>query len=188
MKTLVSKRLILRDLNINDLVPFYSYARKPNIGPNAGWKPHTSIEESSKILKMMISDKEVWGIELKSTNQLIGTIGLHVRNFDNAVNNVKEVGYVLDDAYWGQGLMVEAVNAVLDYAFINQELDAVFCGHAKHNIQSKRVIEKTNFLYTHTEPRDHFDGTKVDIMMYELKRLDYLGGKVNDKSKNEIRL
>ncbi|MCR3906912.1 MAG: GNAT family N-acetyltransferase [Tenericutes bacterium] len=182
MKTLITKRLILRDLNMNDLVPFYTYAKKPNIGPIAGWKPHESLEESRKILKMMISENEVWGIELKSTNQLIGTIGIHVRNFDNAINNVKEVGYVLDDTYWGQGLMVEAVSAVLDYCFINQELDAVLCGHAKNNSQSKRVIEKTNFKYTHTEPRDHFDKTKIDIMMYELTRLDYLGGKMNDKS------
>ena len=91
---------------------------------------------------MMITDQDVWGITLKESDQLIGTIGLHVRTFDNALKNQKEIGYVIDEPYWGQGLMVEAVLEVIKYAFIEEELDAVLCGHSKMNQQSKRVIEK----------------------------------------------
>jgi [ribosomal protein S5]-alanine N-acetyltransferase len=187
MKTLVTKRLILRDLKYSDVEDFYHYAKKPNIGPSAGWKPHQSIDESMRIIRMMISENEVWAITLKEVDQVIGTIGLHVRNFDNAISNQKEVGYVLDDIYWGKGLMVEAVEAVLNYAFLELELDKVLCGHSTSNLQSKRVIEKTNFIFTHKEQRDHYDGTQIEIMIYELTKDQYLGGK-NDKSKTEIRL
>jgi [ribosomal protein S5]-alanine N-acetyltransferase len=175
MKTLTTDRLILRELNLDDLDSFFQYAKKPNIGPNAGWKPHESIDESLKILRMMIHEDEVWCITLKSNRQMIGTIGLHVRNFDNAMANRKEIGYVLDDTYWGQGLMVEAVNAVLMFAFYDLELDEVICGHMLDNIQSKRVIEKTHFTYTHEEERDHYDGNKVKIKMYRIKKNDYAG-------------
>jgi len=178
VKTLETERLILRELNLDDLESFYQYAKKPNIGPNAGWHPHQSIDESLKILKMMIHEDEVWCITLKSNKQMIGTIGLHVRNFDNAMANRKEIGYVLDDTYWGQGLMVEAVNAVLLFAFYDVELDEVVCGHMVSNIQSRRVIEKTGFIYTHEEERDHFDGTKVLIKMYRIKKNDYVGEKI----------
>ena len=187
MKTLVTKRLILRNLNFSDVEDFYNYAKKPNIGPSAGWKPHQSIEESMRIIRMMISENEVWGITLKEVDKVIGTIGLHVRNFDNAISNQKEIGYVLDDTYWGKGLMVEAVLAVLDYAFIDLELDKVLCGHSEGNLKSMRVVEKTSFIYTHNEFRDHYDGSQIEIMMYELTRDMYLGG-TNDKSKTEIRL
>jgi len=185
MKTLETERLILRELNLDDLEPFYQYAKKPNIGPNAGWKPHVSIDETFKVLQMMIHEDEVWCVTLKSNHQMIGTIGLHVRNFDNAMANRKEIGYVLDDTYWGQGLMVEAVQAVLMFAFYDLELDEVVCGHMITNNQSKRVIEKTNFMYTHDEDRDHYDGTKAHIKMYRITKNDYVGEK-NDKLINEI--
>ncbi|MDX9692469.1 MAG: GNAT family N-acetyltransferase [Acholeplasmataceae bacterium] len=170
MKTLETKRLILRALTMNDLEAFFNYCKKETIGPNAGWKPHETIEESLRILSMMMSENEVWGIELKDNKTLIGTVGLHVRNFDNAMANQKEMGYVLDDTYWGQGLMTEAVTSVLDYAFDELELDHVLCGHALSNARSKRVIEKNKFLYTHNETRDHFDGTKIEIAMYTLNK------------------
>lgn len=177
MKTLVTKRLILRELTLDDLESFFFYAKKPNIGPKAGWRPHESIDETLKILRMMIHEEEVWCITPKERNIMIGTIGLHVRNFDNALANRKEIGYVLDDTYWGMGLMTEAVFAVLHYAFIDLELDEVVCGHMVDNIQSHRVIEKTGFKYTHDEDRDHFDSTKVKIKMYRITKKEYLGGR-----------
>lgn len=176
MKTLVSERLILRPLKQSDLEAFNRYSKKPNIGPNAGWKPHQSLEESEAILKMMIKEDEVWGITLKTSDELIGTIGLHVRNFDNAILNQKEIGYVLDDIHWGKGYMTEAVMKVLDYAFLDVELDFVLCGHALTNDRSRRVIEKVGFTHTHHEDRDHYDGTKIQIKMYQISKIEYLGG------------
>jgi RimJ/RimL family protein N-acetyltransferase len=168
MKSLETKRMILRALSLEDLEEFNRYAKKPHIGPMAGWAPHTSLEESRAILNMMIKENEVWGITVKPSPKIVGTIGLHVRNFHNAVLNQKEVGYVIDDVFWGQGLMVEAVKAVLDYAFFELELTKVLCGHAKNNLQSKRVIEKCGFTPTGIDLRDHFDGTKIEILMYEM--------------------
>ncbi|PKK93638.1 MAG: N-acetyltransferase [Tenericutes bacterium HGW-Tenericutes-6] len=175
MKTVVTERLVLRPLKLSDLEAFYHYCKKPNIGPSAGWKPHESIEESLRILRMMISEHEVWGITLKHDDTLIGTIGLHARDFDMAIDNAKEIGYVLDDTYWGKGYMVEAVLKVLNYAFLDLELDKVTCGHHIENIKSKRVIEKTNlFYYTHEEERKHYDGTMISIMMYQILRHEYM--------------
>lgn len=176
MKTIVTDRLILRTLKIEDLVPLFSYSRKPNIGPNAGWKPHETIEETARILRMLMNENEVWALTLKEKDEMIGTIGLHVRNFENALANQKEIGYVLNDTFWGKGLMVEAVHGVLKYAFRDLELDKVLCGHAYDNPQSKRVIEKTGFHPTHQEKREHFDKTMIDIQMYELTKKEYLEG------------
>lgn len=177
MKTLITKRLILRALRATDLDAFNAYCQKPFIGPMAGWKPHESLEESLKILQMMMKENEVWGLTLKPDDVIIGTIGLHVRTVENALAHVREIGYVLDDVHWGQGLMVEAVGRVLEYAFMDLELEAVTCGHAQSNPQSKRVIEKTGFTYTHHETRPHYDHTDITIDMYQITRDQYLGGK-----------
>lgn len=174
MKTLVTKRLILRSLKVTDLADMYAYAKKDTIGPRAGWAPHQSIEETSKIIKMMINENEVWAITIKPNDQMVGTIGLHARSFENAIANQKEIGFVLDDLYWGLGYMPEAVMRMIQYAFEDLELDKVLCGHKIDNLQSKRVIEKCGFTYTHTEERDDRSAAgQVKIMVYELSKARY---------------
>ena len=59
MKTIETKRLILRDFSQEDLNDLFAYAQSDKVGPMAGWKPHDSIEESQKILNMFIEGKEV---------------------------------------------------------------------------------------------------------------------------------
>lgn len=186
MKTLVSKRLILRPLKPLDLVAFHAYAKKETIGPNAGWEPHTSLKESAQILKLLIKEQEVWGITLKESDELIGTIGLHARNFENAMENRRELGYVLDDLYWGKGLMTEASAKVLAYGFLELDLDEIVCGHLPSNRRSQRVIEKTNFIYSHNELRNYLNGQKVMIHMYVLTKMKYKELRKNDKIKTEI--
>lgn len=61
--------------------------------------------------------------------------------------SVKEIGYVLSKAYWGNGYMPEAVNAIIAFCFKEYDLDAVTYGHFLHNTQSQRVIEKCGFTF-----------------------------------------
>ena len=183
MKTLITARLILRDLTLNDLDAFYQYAKKPIIGPMAGWTPHKSLEESYRILKMMKREKEVWALTLKTSDLLIGTIGLHVRTVHNAFSNRREIGYVLDDPYWGRGLMAEAVLKILEYGFTQLELDEITCGHTVLNRQSKRVIEKVGFTYDKMEKREDSNKEKIDVLMYKMSKDKYKELMINDKLK-----
>ena len=173
MKTIETKRLILRALTLEDADALFQYAKKPNIGPMAGWKPHETIEDTIKILKLLVTEGEVWAITIKPENDIVGTIGLHVRNFINAVEDRREIGYVLDDTYWGNGYTPEAVRAILEYGFKQEGLKEIVCGHYAHNKQSQRVIEKCGFVETHKEERDHFDGTKITVKMYVITREMY---------------
>ncbi len=173
MKTLITKRLILRDLKLEDAQDFFSYAKTTNVGPMAGWPPHKDVKESIKILKMLIREQEVWAMTSIKDDVLIGTIGLHIRNFDNAIHNRREMGYVLSEKYWGQGLTVEAAMRILAYAFNNLELDEVIVGHFISNKQSQRVIEKCGFIYTHQEKRDDSKQNKMDTKIYHMTKQMY---------------
>lgn len=186
MRTLVTKRLILRDLKLSDLSAFYAYCKKPNIGPMAGWEPHQSLAESFKILKLMIKDQEIWAITPKEEDIIIGTIGLHVRNHVNQLENRREIGYVLDDTYWGQGLMTEAVLKVIKYSFETLGLDELVCAHMLDNMRSKRVIKKCGFTYIKNEYRESTDKQKTEVMLYKLTLSEYEEMKKNDKSINKI--
>lgn len=61
-----------------------------------------------------------------------------------------EIGYWIGKPYWGQGLIPEAVTALLSRCFSELHLDAVWCGHYDGNTKSKRVIEKCGFKFHHT--------------------------------------
>lgn len=144
-------RCILRPWEETDLADFYEYASIEGVGEMAGWKHHRSMDESNDILQSFIAEKNVFALELKSNRKVIGSLGLHGSwaNGDERYKElkVKEIGYVLSKAYWGRGLMPEAVRAVIDYCFQTLGLDALTVGHFAQNLQSKRVIEKSGFTF-----------------------------------------
>ncbi len=48
---LTTNRLILRLWQETDSKDLYEYAKSELVGPNCGWPPHKSEEESKKIIK-----------------------------------------------------------------------------------------------------------------------------------------
>ena len=48
---LETKRLILRPWEERDANDLFQYASHPEVGPNAGWPVHTSVENSREIIK-----------------------------------------------------------------------------------------------------------------------------------------
>lgn len=74
-------------------------------------------------------------------------------------SGAREIGYVLSKAYWGRGLMPEAVKAVIRYLFDTVQLDFILVGHFDWNRQSARVIEKCGFQYIKSCPYETAYGT-----------------------------
>lgn len=146
MKTIETDRLRLRSWRMSDLDAFYAYAKDPDVGPMAGWLPHTSIKVSEGILRNFIQSGEVWAIALKDTDWVIGSLGLH-GDEKRRPPDVRMIGYVVGKDYWGRGYGPEAVKAALGYAFTDLALGLVSVYHFPFNAQSKSVILKCGFAY-----------------------------------------
>ncbi len=155
MMNLQTKRLILRKWQESDAESLYKYAQNPNIGPIAGWPPHTSIENSLEIIKNVLSADESYAVVLKETGEAIGSIGLMLSNSEirsaEIAEKEGEIGYWIGEPFWGQGLIPEAVCELLRHAFEDLQLTAIWCGYYDGNEKSKRVQEKCGFIYHHTE-------------------------------------
>ena len=144
---LTTERLILRPWRLSDLDDFYEYASVDGVGQMAGWKPHENKEASLEILRRFIDGKKTFALEYEG--KVIGSLGIErykeekFPEFDD--KRCREIGYVLSKAYWGRGLMPEAVRKVIEYLFEEVKLDVIFCGHFLSNHQSARVQEKCGF-------------------------------------------
>ena len=149
---LTTARLILRPFEQKDLTDFNEYARVDGVGQMAGWLPHENIEKSKEILDLFIKEKKTFCIEFEG--KAIGSVG--IEKYDESkfpeYANLKgrEIGFVLSKAYWGRGIMPEAVKAVTKYCFEDLGCDFLMCGHFVWNTQSKRVQQKCGFRYLKT--------------------------------------
>jgi [ribosomal protein S5]-alanine N-acetyltransferase len=77
------------------------------------------------------------------TEQIIGTIMLSEVVRDNLQSCW--IGYFLDAAYNGQGIMTDAVKMVVQYAFEQLHFHRLEAGVMPHNMGSIRVLEKSGF-------------------------------------------
>ncbi|NLB39680.1 MAG: GNAT family N-acetyltransferase [Clostridiales bacterium] len=147
-------RLRLRPWHDADAEVLYSLASHPQVGPNAGWLPHESVAESQAVIATILSGPYDYALELKETGLPVGAISLRLhRPGDTDLKPGEgEIGFWLGVPYWGQGLMPEAVRALLSLAFDQMGLTCVWCAYWRGNERSRRVQEKCGFIYHHTSP------------------------------------
>ena len=137
-------RLILRPWKEEDAEECFRYAQDPRVGPAAGWPVHTSVEDSRRIIREVLSSPETYAIVLKETGLPIGSIGLHHNDLAEKEDEA-ELGYWLGVPYWGRGIVPEAAREILRHAFEDLGLLRVWCGYYDGNEKSRRVQEKLGF-------------------------------------------
>lgn len=149
-----TERLILRPWQESDAEALYRYASDPDIGPVAGWAPHTSVENSLEIIRTVFSAPETYAVVLKDTGEPVGCCGIM---FSNSLHTATmkpgeaEIGYWIGKPFWGRGFIPEAVKALIARCFDQLGLESVWCGYYDGNHKSKRVCEKCGFRPHHTQ-------------------------------------
>lgn len=158
-----TERLILRPWQESDAEDLFTYASDPEVGPPAGWPPHTSVENSREIIRSVLSRKETYAVCLKD-GRPIGSIGLHLKGSTDMTDRDDEceLGYWIGKPFWGQGMIPEAARALLRYAFETLGMRAVWCGYYDGNEKSRKVQTKLGFVYQHrTEGLEVMGGIRI---------------------------
>lgn len=149
---LKTERLILRPWEKSDAESLYESAKDPAVGPIAGWPPHSDVKESLDVIKNVFCGKECYAVCMKTDNIAIGCIELKLNGYNDMSDRDDEceLGYWIGRKFWGQGLIPEAVREILRHAFDDLDMTTVWCGYYDGNLRSKRVQEKTGFIYHHS--------------------------------------
>ena len=176
MPKLETGRLILRKLTMHDAEDIYAYSRDPEVARHVLWDAHRSIGESRTYLRFMLrkyrmNEAASWGIELKETGRIIGTIGFMWVQDDN---RAAEVGYSLARAQWGKGIMTEALAAVIEYGFLTLRLNRIEAIHELSNPASGAVMRRCGMIREGTMREKLFNkGKYVDVDLYAILRKDF---------------
>ena len=177
---LVTPRLILRPISLDDIDDVFEYAKSPLVGPNAGWRPHALKSETEAFITYSIKKREfsqpgIYAIVFKSSMKMIGTIEIHSYNQFKA-----EIGFVLNPDYWGKGIIVEAAKAVIIYGFDILHLKRLQYGYFLFNTRSKRVCEKLGFTFEGVlrNKFKNYNGEIIDEVIASITNEDYHSGKI----------
>ncbi len=142
-QVLRSERLLLRPYTEQDgEMMFRNWANDEEVCRYLTWAPHGDIEVTHNIVRdwaaCNINDRCYhWGITL--AGELIGDIAV-VRW--NEQTQCAAIGYCLGRAWWGQGIMTEALTAVMTYLFDEIGFHRIQLEHDHENPASGRVMRK----------------------------------------------
>lgn len=142
-----TERLVLRPPRMEDAAAvFESYARDVEAVRYLTFTPNQTLAETEEFMRARLRKLErgealTWAITRRGEDRLIGMIELRPNGFK------ADFGYVLSRAFWGQGLMTEALRAVLDFAFSLPGVYRVSAVCDVENVGSARVMEKAGLSF-----------------------------------------
>ena len=178
LPTLETDRLILRKMTLDDAEAVFAYASDPEVSRYVIWETHRSVEDSKACLELVLEkyrnggDPD-WGIVYKGDHCFVGTCGIVGVNAEHAR---AELGYALSRDYWGRGIMVEAVRAMIRFGFERMDLNRIEARCIIENTASARVMEKAGMAYEGTlRQREYIKGAYRDIELYAILRGEFWG-------------
>ncbi len=145
MKILETERLMFRHLEAQDLDALYALYRDPEIRryfPEGVLTYAETREELEWFFNGHPRHPELglWAAIDKRTGQFVGRCGLLPWTIDQRAE--VEVAYLIDKAFWGQGLGTEAARGILEYAVAQLGLRRLVCLIDPNNQASIRVAVK----------------------------------------------
>lgn len=127
----------LRDVVVDDIAVFFEYQFDPSASemadfPIRSWDAHASHWAS------ILDDESIVARTVLVDGRVAGNVVSFIQD------GTREVGYWLGCQFWGRGIATQAL-----YAFLTQEQHRPLYAHvAKHNVASRRVLEKCGFVLT----------------------------------------
>jgi ribosomal-protein-alanine N-acetyltransferase len=145
--TLVTERLILRQITNEDLNEFFILKSDERLLKYYDAKAKTYQEALQFLQKnndgIARNEWIVWGITLKRENKLIGSICFW--NISEELSKA-EIGYELMHEWQGKGIMQEAIKAVTEYGFNDMKLQLIEAFTNPNHTKSIKLLEKNNFV------------------------------------------
>lgn len=159
----------MRSISLTDAPEMLYLRSHPQVMQYLDRAPTKTLEEAKQkiqeIMDLHASNGGInWSINLKPDTKMIGNIGIWRIQVEHYRG---EIGYVLDPAYHQKGIMSEALQIVIDYAFHSMGLHSLEANVNPDNAASIALLEKNGFVKeAHFKENYFWDGKFIDSAIY----------------------
>jgi len=174
---LETDRLILREMTLDDVEFYFHHFNNEKVIEGSCFPGPKSLEAAKEELeryciKPFKENRGIrWGIIRKGRKELIGTCGYYDWN---KTARRAEIGYDLDPAYWGQGIMTEALRAVLKHGFEKMELNRIQAIIDSKNTRSMKLVHRLDFKKEGVlRQNSYFNGQFLDDVCFSLLKKEW---------------
>jgi RimJ/RimL family protein N-acetyltransferase len=141
---LETARLVLRAPRLGDVKAVAALANDRRIAENTARIPHPyRAGDAEDFITAANRGNDTSFLITLANGQMIGACGLSQLD-----RHPPEIGYWLGVKHWGKGYATEAVRAVIDHAFTDNDCEAIQSAARVTNPASRRVLEKCGFQWT----------------------------------------
>ena len=168
---ITTERLILRRIEIDDKAEIYKIRSNKKLMQYIDRPLAVSMEDAVALIDKINRSLEknegiTWAVSLKDDPKLIGTIGFW--RIDKEHHRA-EIGYLLQEAFHGKGIMKEAIEAVLHYGFTTLHFHSVEANVNPANTASIKLLEQLQFIKeAHFKENYFYNGRFWDTVVYSV--------------------
>lgn len=163
--------IILRPWSANDLNNLVLYANNYNISKFMTDKfpyPYTK-KAGMDFIAFANLDKPVHIFAIEIEGQAVGGIGVHLQTDIHQKN--AELGYWLAEPFWGKGIITQAIQEIIPFAFNIYNINRLFARPFGNNLGSQRVLEKSGFILEARIVNGLFkNGEYQDELIYAIRK------------------
>ena len=168
-----TKRLLLRELNSEDIAAFHHYRSDPVLARYQGWEP-MSVQACREFLDQQTGSLESFGqdgqwlqlaITRKETHELLGDIGMCSLS---RREGLLTLGFTLSQRYQGQGFATEAIRGLLNHLCSTTPFCKIQAITDLRNTASIRLLTRLGFQLQGT--KDAFfkgEACKEQVYLWE---------------------
>ena len=176
-KIIETGRLVLRPFVPEDAAAmFRNWASDPEVTRYLTWPAHETAEVTALVLRdwcRHYSDEAFyqWAIVPRDLGEPIGSIAVVA---SNSQANWVELGYCIGKAWWHQGMVSEALNALIPFFFEQVGVGRIQARHDPRNPHSGAVMRKCGMRWEGTLRRSDRNNQGIcDAVLYSLLKEEF---------------
>lgn len=132
--------------------------------------PYTLADAEAFISSRLNADKtETFAWAITEEDRAVGSIGVFRKG--NIHRLTAEMGYYVDEEFWGRGIATEAVREAVGYVFEHTDILRIYAEPFAKNLASCRVLEKAGFTFEGVLHKNALkNGEILDMRLYSIVR------------------
>lgn len=166
----VNEEYCLREQEIKDTDAFFEYYADPEVGKYIlANKPQNIAEASAEIhyCRNLFRYRRgiYWTLARKADDKMIGAIGFYLNN----QHHRGEICYDLSREYWRKGVMTQALQKVVQFAFREMEVNRIEAVTIAENKASIAILKRLGFIHEGVlKQYRYYNGKSHDVEIYSL--------------------